>query len=38
MKLKQMVGHDEIMKFVADLYNDDLHAKRWGIETSFRDI
>ena len=28
MKLKQMVGHDEIMKFVAGLYNGDLHAKR----------
>ena len=28
MKLKQMVGHDEIMKFVAGLYNADLHAKR----------
>ena len=28
MKPKQMVGHDEIMKFVAGLYNGDLHAKR----------
>ena len=28
MKLKQMVGHDEIMKFVAGLYNGNLHAKR----------
>ena len=28
MKLEQMMGHDEIMKFVAGLYNGDLHAKR----------
>ena len=28
MKLKQMVGHDEIMKFVAGLYNGDLHAQQ----------
>ena len=26
MKPRQMVGHDEIMKFVAGLYNGDLHG------------